>query len=391
MIRGRAIGSIILLILFIILPLSYELGLSDYLLLATILILLFPSLMFFLKDRRGLRIVNKKPYIVFGIYILWLLLLLITNSNFESSSFLRIFQIVGCLSAFICGSSFVYEKKQLNFYYLLVETVIIFNLLFWALQGFPLKNYSFIFSNTASYGTIVFCWFLFLSTKSNLNKIDIVFLIACIGLEFVSSTRGALLAILCFVLVVVFSLKKKTYSNLNRTLNVILLFSIVVCFAFVFIYTEASYTEFGIKINNISREYFGKNLYSGRETIWHEMIASIGQRPFTGYGLDALPRDIYDTSLSAHNTFLQIALQSGITGLVLFLVLLVSIQRNILGNKNVRASIVGTAIIISIMVHECVEVCLVQNMLTAGLQMWFLMGLCFNPSVYLRGKGKYEL
>jgi O-antigen ligase len=68
---------------------------------------------------------------------------------------------------------------------------------------------------------------------------------------------------------------------------------------------------------------------SGRTAIWAQVAHFIAQRPFFGYGYDAFWRGMQGPSLQidaavhfivehAHNGFLEICLELGFTGLVLF-------------------------------------------------------------------------
>ena len=222
---------------------------------------------------------------------------------------------------------------------------------------------------------------LYLSVFEEKNVFDWLILLLGVMLLFFSSTRSSLAAILVFgIVTVIIKLHLKRKGNDKAFLNRVLLLSIIGCVVFIFFYTESGYTELGMKINQLSIAYFGKNLYSGRQAIWHELIRAIKDNPITGYGLNTLPSDIYNTHLSAHNTFFQVAIQSGMVGLLLLFNILISISKNVIKNKNCWFNSVGIALIVSIILHECFEACLVQNMLVAGLQMWFLMGLTVNKT-----------
>ena len=61
--------------------------------------------------------------------------------------------------------------------------------------------------------------------------------------------------------------------------------------------------------------------FSGREDIWLALIELIKQRLLFGYGASASPQQFLPIGLSSHNLYLQIALQSGLTGLALLILL----------------------------------------------------------------------
>lgn len=381
MVQARGYGNIVLLILFVILPLTYSLPYADYILIATIFIISLPTLYLMAINRNIIERNIKKVLLAFGLYVIWLILMLL-NSNFVTSAFVRIVQMLGCIFAFVCGSLIKYDDQQMNFIRRTIQLIILVNSIDWFLSGMPLLKYSFIVSNTATYGSLLFCWIIFLSIAKKKKLIDWVILLAGVLLLFFSSTRASLAAIALFaVLSFGMNLHSKRKGHNKAFLNTVLIISIIGCGILIFLYAESGYSELGIRLNEMSIRYFGKNLYSGRQIIWHELIEAINEKPLFGYGLNTLPSDIYDTPLSAHNTFLQVALQSGIVGLFLLVNILLNISRNALNNSDSWFATISVASIIAIIFHECFEACLVQNMLVTGLQMWFVMGMCTNQSI----------
>jgi len=385
MIQARGYGNIVLLILFLLLPLTYSLPFADYILIATIFIISLPTLYLIATNRNIIEGNIKKILLAFTLYFIWLVLM-IFNSSLVTSTIVRIIQMLGCIFAFVCGSLIKYDDQQMKFIRRIIQLVILVNAVDWFLSGMPIINYSFIVSNTATYGSLLFCWIIFLSIAKEKRIFDWIILLIGVALLFFSSTRASLAAVAIFA-VISFGINfHSSHKGYNKAfLNTVLIISIIGCGLFIFIYTESGYSELGIRLNEMSIKYFGKNLYSGRQIIWHELIEAIKEKPILGYGLNILPSDIYDTHLSAHNTFLQVALQSGIVGLLLLINVLLKISRNVINNNDYRISIIGVASIIAIIFHECFEACLVQNMLVTGLQMWFVMGMCTNQSI-VKGK-----
>lgn len=392
MIQARGYGNIILPILFILLPFSYPFPFADYILMAAILIISFPTLYLVVTNRIAtVERAIKKNLLAFGIYIAWMILMLF-NSSFVTSTIVRMIQMLGCLFAFVCGSLIKYDDRSIKFIRRIIQAAILINTIDWFLSGMPLSKYSFIVSNTATYGSILFCWIIFLAIAREKKIVDWIILLISVLLLLFSSTRASLAAIAIFAILSFWMNFRSNRKGYNKAfLNVLLLISIVLCGIFVFVYAESRYSELGSRLNQISFEYFGKNLYSGRDIIWHKLIEAIKERPLFGHGLNTLPSDIYDTHLSAHNTFLQVALQSGIVGLFLLINILLSISRNMLNNRDPWIAQIGLACIISIIFHECFEACLVQNMLVAGLQMWFIMGfLASGNSAFQKSKPTLE-
>lgn len=378
MVQGNGYGNIVLFVLFVMLPITYSFPFAEYILIVSILFLSLPFAYLITKRTGPVENQLKKIILAFSIYILWMILM-IPNSEFSANTFIRMVQILGCMFAFVNGAVIVFHQHQLTYIRRIVQGIIIVSFVHWLILGAPLQNYSFIYSNTATYGSILFCWILFLFMQKNKRPLDLIVLLLGVALLLFSSTRSALVAIMFYAVISViikYRLKRKGQDKVF--LNLLFLATIVGCVIFVFIYTESGYTELGMKINQLSIMYFGKNLYSGRQIIWHELIQAIEAHPVTGYGLDTLPNAIFNTHLSAHNTFLQVALQCGLVGMILLVNILRKISKAVISNRDYWYAAMGIACIISIIIHECFEACLVQNMLVVGLQMWFLMGLIIN-------------
>ncbi len=386
MIRVGLFEKCILFLLLIILPLTYAFSFAEYILLFAIVFISLPALVvFFKRDRTKTKLSreNRRIFVAFAIYIVWMGLMLI-NSSLSIDSIVRLVQIWGCLFAFTCGSMICWNSKAFKTVYFIIKCVMLGNFAAWLICGIPMQNFSFFIENTATYASLIYCWLIFLSLRENKSVSDKVVILIGILLAFVSSTRATLIALLVFYAVIVYVKSVRGKKEVGRKkINCLLFCEITFCVLFIIVYSKMNYTELGIKLNEFSRAYFGKNFFSGRQIIWHNLIEAIKKHPIIGYGLDALPSDIYATHLSAHNTFLQVALQTGVVGLVLLLNILVKIFKKLARKVDSWSSVIGVACIASIIVHECFEACLVQNMLVAGVQMWFVLGVASNEAMLI--------
>ena len=384
--KNKWFGYSILFIVLAFLPLTYTAPFSDFLLLLSIAVLSIPALYIVIHKSYRTDDDLKNYLLMFIIYICWMLLM-IFNSNLSKSTIIRIIQMFGCAFAFICGATIGFTDKQMKTARWIVKSIILLNGLVWLCKGVPLQNFSFLVSNPATYGTLLFCWILFLSVSKEKSVVDWLILGLSLLLLLASSSRASLIAILV-LFAIVFSFKwiptlaPNPRKNIRKSfLTALFIGCIVGCLVFIIAYAESADTQIGFWLNKLSLKFLGKNFYSGRHVLWHELIEAIKAKPFLGYGLDSLPRDICDTNLSSHNTFLQVALQTGIVGLALLINILVTICRKMISKNDPWFSVVGIACVVSIILHECFEACLVQNMLAAGLQMWFIMGLLINKSI----------
>ena len=89
-------------------------------------------------------------------------------------------------------------------------------------------------------------------------------------------------------------------------------------FIFMVLYIKVFTSPWGLYLNELSRNLFGKSLYSGRESLWIEIWDKIKQAPILGYGISKTSINITTLQLSTHNQYLQTLLEVGLVGLLIF-------------------------------------------------------------------------
>ena len=382
------VQQIMLWILFIFLPLTCVFLFARYILLAVCIILIF----FVFFNRRLCEIVlilksgEKNTGVInilFYTLITWFIIIgFIIDPQFDC--IVRIIQIIGCFLSFNLGTSQYWNKKTISLVQKVLTVIAVSVIIHWGMEGFPLAAYSFIYPNPNIFGSQMLVWLFFiLMGETNLTK-AIFFIVFGFVMLYVSSARSAILAFCLYLMVYSFlnhDLKKNGPFQLNtiskwNSIFILFLFSMI---AFIFIYVKLLNTDFGNILQDVSREYSGKNFYSGRHIIWENLILLISEKPFTGFGLAAQPSDYMNLTLSSHNVFLQTALQSGIVGLLLLLLIVKRIYTNCLYHSDSKFALYSIAIIYGMIVHESFEITLTQNLSAQGLQFWFLFGLgCIN-------------
>lgn len=86
---------------------------------------------------------------------------------------------------------------------------------------------------------------------------------------------------------------KKRPNAFNHAILIICIFA----FAFTMIYPSLVGTYMGDRLQGISRDYTGKNFFSGRQLLWGDIIHEISLNPLFGHGLAAVPKVFYESSL----------------------------------------------------------------------------------------------
>lgn len=132
--------------------------------------------------------------------------------------------------------------------------------------------------------------------------------------------------------------------------------------------------------NNIVYEYTGKNLFSGREVLWRIMIDIINEKIFFGHGSSVQLGNFLNVGLSAHNLYLQIALQVGVVGVFLFLYFLFNNWKSIwLNRHDVRVKLFA-CYFLGIIVYQLFELSLLQNHFALSIIQWVIIGLGLSYS-----------
>jgi len=142
---------------------------------------------------------------------------------------------------------------------------------------------------------------------------------------------------------------------------------------FSFVYIKIQSTNFGDWINTKSFEFFDKPFYSGRSTLWNSILIEIKEKQFFGFGLGTRAKDITSTHLSAHNQYLQLLIEGGAVGLVLFLILLLSIWKLLIKEIDNFTTQISICFFIAILVYENFEMTLFQNNYSIAMLQWLII------------------
>jgi O-antigen ligase len=125
----------------------------------------------------------------------------------------------------------------------------------------------------------------------------------------------------------------------------------------------------------LSEELFHKNLQSGRNVIWTLVFQGILDAPLFGHGPYYLPRNLFAIDLSAHNLYLQVALQVGLLGVSALLAMLYAVWRVFWQGRHDNRVRLAAGFTAAILIHQTFDVSLTQHNLSLGLLMWMIMGL----------------
>lgn len=365
-------NKLFLLLLFIISPLLSSTSVTNGLVIITIIVL---AHLYSNRQSFGYNIdhsINK----LFAAKFVWMAIsILLVDIN--TTCFIRVFQFVGCVLAFHVAATVSWRISDIRFVKNTLAIVVI-SILGYTFATGTFTNNSFIFNNANVFAGMMLCWSVpFVLDK---NKISLLILPLIFFLIFTTSARTDLVCFVLFLGLIGLQSKKPYFS---KYMNLLLWCEIGMMAAFVIIYPMLLEYDFGQAIDQYSQEYTGKQLMSGRNQIWLLLFGSIIQSPVIGWGLSAVPDTLYGIALSSHNMFLQEALQEGLVGLLLLLVILARISYCLLKRQQSQHTIISLSFMFLIILHECFEISLTQNIMFIGLMMWFVLGIGFNKKLDL--------
>ncbi|WP_279401983.1 O-antigen ligase family protein [Piscibacillus salipiscarius] len=149
---------------------------------------------------------------------------------------------------------------------------------------------------------------------------------------------------------------------------------------FVYFYVTLVNTSFGKQLNELSLKYFSKSFFSGRSELW-EAIWQVGlKQPIFGHGIGLQPKEVTEFTLSSHNQYLQVFLETGFLGLIAFCILLFFIWKALLKNSHTYVGAWSACFFIGILFYQSMEYSLFINNLSLSYLQWLIItiGISFN-------------
>ncbi|WP_068675322.1 O-antigen ligase [Oceanobacillus sp. Castelsardo] len=349
--------------------------LSIYLTLFIMFLFLIRS---FIYHKAGLNNL-KMIYIAISLLIFINTISFVFTKNVNTTYFIQVI----FLFLFILGS--IRIKWDIQSVKLFGYVTSVFFLFIW-IHGYVLdfpNRFVSIYNNPNYLGVLLFCmlYFQIVSWKYSHTIMEKIYfsivILANLFLIYMTNSRSVLLAIL-IVIIVWFILRhtKKVYSYLFYAI-------LLINFAFLFTYTKLKGTELGNSLNELSLEYTNKNLFSGRSEIWEQLFIKISEKPIWGHGMGIRASDIISIPLTAHNQYLQIVIEVGFIGLVIFLFLLYTVWKLLLKNRDNDVAKLSAAFFIAILAYENLELTLFQNNYSIAILQWLIItiGISFNENV----------
>lgn len=372
-IKNQSLNNWILSLLFILLLIgSLNANGSKIGILALSLVIAFTNIFYFL------RILYKRYIKISDIIILFLMVIYIIVSIVSSQNGLgnkgitNTFEFVACIGVYLYFSNSEWNNKVILLIYRISIVFVLFHFLVWIAKGFG-REFSSIYPNSNILGPFMFIAIYFIllrifTTKKRL--IPYIFLLIALVILLASDTRSVLLSI--FIGAIIYFIWNTIVKN--KGLSIFLFILIIVSFgSIVFVYPKLpNWSQYG-KLEAWMLEHTGKSIMSGRADIWGRLNNLIDLRPIFGFGPKTVATDVIGREASSHNLYINMALQIGYLGLLIFILILFTIFMSYVSKGSNRLVKLSAAAFIAILAHQLFEITLVQNQLSIGLLQWLVI------------------
>lgn len=287
-------------------------------------------------------------------------------------------QFLICIAVACSFSVINLTTSRINGMFYATMIFVLFHFAIWLKSGLT-SQFASIYPNSNLVGPYMFIsiFFILLKMTSTKHKIlAFVTLIIAFLVLLASDTRSVLLAMFAGLLVYIFW---RSISKSLVTGSVFFGIFISFIFAVIFLYPNLPNWRFYSIAENWMRANTGKSLMSGRGEIWSSLNGYLSLKPFFGYGPSTVASDLIGRQASSHNLYLNIALQVGLVGLFLFIILLYILFVMMLKRKQSRTVRLAASFYIAILTHQIFEITLIQNQLSIGVFQWAIIGIGLMP------------
>ena len=324
--------------------------------------------------------VNRLFFPALGLIVVYVMGLI--SGGITSSALTIVSQLSLLMIFFFAMVTIKWSGSALQIFAIGSSVFVFCNLLFWIHAGGPALFSSYM-AHKNSLGGFLFGLFFFIFSAFFYSRGPTRFfwymaIIAGIFLLYATNSRASWLASL--VVLTTFFL----WSVITKTaIRFKLFFFGIVCLLVVvtLVYPYMARVEELDRFRELVQLYTGSALFTGRDRLWPVLLDIISMHPFIGHGSGALPRDFMPTTLSAHNIYLQIALQVGLLGLFLFIFFFYRLWTLFWEARHDPVVRLSAAYLVGIMIHQLFDISLTQNNMSLGMLQWLILAIGVGRAV----------
>jgi O-antigen ligase len=334
----------------------------------------------------------KPLLIAAGVYVAIYLVALVQQGHLRGLNY-SIGQLVMLLIFFFLIASLRWTNTMLLILSWCFTLFFTFICAWWFIAGLPWEFVAHMTNPNlsgmyAGFGLFFICLGLLSRQPLPLKFIQVGVAILTVALVINNNSRAVVLGLLAALAIWYFWPRLTASRRRMRALFFTLATAIIL---FVVVYPLLHFTPVYEPLQQLSYELTGKNVYSGRQLIWLMILEVLSHKPVLGYGPYFIPENVLDTDLSAHNLYLQVALQVGIVGVIALGWLLYRIWlAHWPGRHDNRVRLAG-AFFIALMVQQTFDVSLTQHNPAQAFAMWLMLGVGVALSLNCRNSHTLEL
>lgn len=329
-----------------------------------VILLLFISII-----KRKIIIPNNRVIRIFLLYIYVMLMSLVLSQNIGGID--EWIKYISLLSMYILAYEF---SMQDQIYGMKIIKIIIFssvmpltfglyqiitNRLYVGPEGFGRVNSTFVHPNQFAFYIIIviICCSIMLMTQKK-KKLIIISILALSILELVLTyTRGAWVGLaIAFGIAIIRMKYKGKYKFAPLIIAAILIFGNTILDRFSGIFSSQK------EVSSLATRLY----------IWKNMIAEAIKSPFFGHGLGSFTdysNMILKWKIEAHNDYLKIFFETGIVGLIVFILLMLSIIKNLKSKNNLIITFTFSIFLAFILMS------FIDNIIDNLVSQWYLWAL----------------
>lgn len=129
------------------------------------------------------------------------------------------------------------------------------------------------------------------------------------------------------------------------------------------------------ELNGWAYQTLGRQLTSGRERMWGPLMNAIMNEPWFGHGPNAAAQAFTGLTLSAHNSFLHLALQAGLTGLLAVSAIFASLARRAVRSPRAENGVLLSVYLGVLLIYASFEATLFANVFAISAVIWLTLGV----------------
>lgn len=294
----------------------------------------------------------------------------------DARFFITLYQFFSVVLFFSLAASMRWDRGALGFAVGAMSLIVWFHFALLAAGGFH-GSFKGFFTNSNALGAYMALMLFFFAVMVRHGRRKLYWLLAavmCGAIGYFTETRSVwLLLVTACVFFAGWNFISKSKLRFYATFGLLL----AGVLSFIFLYPRLALLDNFKTYNMLMYEYTGKLLLSGREDIWVYLVDRLRDSPWVGFGAGTGPESFaeFTDKVSAHNLYLQIALQTGVLGLCAFLAVLLAVWRLFWNGRDRFVVRLSACFFAAILVHQSFEVTLTQNNMALGLFQWWIAAI----------------